>query len=229
MEQIIKGKVYCIRNTINDKIYVGSTIQGLSVRMAEHRRRSKKNNNMKIYFALRELGVNNFYIELIENYDCKTKEELRAREQYYIRLYDCFKNGYNNNCAKRDVIKNQEMLEYYKNYNEKRYEENKDQINKRNKKFYENNKVNISEYSREYYIKNKDHINNRNKDYNNRNKDKISECSKNHYEKNKESILKRRGEKIKCEICNSNFKRNNKSIHEKSKKHQKHLLLQEQN
>ena len=31
------GKIYCIRNTIDDDIYVGSTCQPLSKRMAKHR------------------------------------------------------------------------------------------------------------------------------------------------------------------------------------------------
>ena len=35
------GKIYCIRNTIDDDIYVGSTTQLLCKRMAGHR------NNMK--------------------------------------------------------------------------------------------------------------------------------------------------------------------------------------
>ena len=34
---------------------------------------------------MRELGVENFYIELIENFPCDTVEELRAREGHYIR------------------------------------------------------------------------------------------------------------------------------------------------
>ena len=34
---------------------------------------------------MRELDKNSFYIELLENYPCTTKEELRAREGHYIR------------------------------------------------------------------------------------------------------------------------------------------------
>ena len=35
------GKIYCIRNNINDDIYVGSTTQPLSKRMAWHRDAAK--------------------------------------------------------------------------------------------------------------------------------------------------------------------------------------------
>ena len=31
------GKIYCIRNTIDDDVYVGSTTQALSQRMEKHR------------------------------------------------------------------------------------------------------------------------------------------------------------------------------------------------
>ena len=31
------GKIYCIRNTLDDNIYVGSTTQPLSKRMVKHR------------------------------------------------------------------------------------------------------------------------------------------------------------------------------------------------
>ena len=34
---------------------------------------------------MHELDVENFYIELIENYPCNDIYELRAREGYYIR------------------------------------------------------------------------------------------------------------------------------------------------
>ena len=34
---------------------------------------------------MRTTGKDNFYIELVENYPCNTKEELMAREGHYIR------------------------------------------------------------------------------------------------------------------------------------------------
>ena len=40
----------------------------------------------KLYLFMREIGVNNFHIELIENYPCQTKKELNEREQYHINL-----------------------------------------------------------------------------------------------------------------------------------------------
>jgi len=141
----IKGKIYCIRNNINDKIYIGSTIQSLSSRMGSHRRDSLKNVTYKIYQAFNELGVDNFYIELIENYDCKTKEELRAREQHFIRLHNSLNNGYNGRCAIPDEIRKNDIIQYQKEY----YEENKDYVHLRNKIYRENNKEIIKEKSKQ--------------------------------------------------------------------------------
>ena len=63
--------------------------------MVEHRSKAKADNNIKIYNAMKELGIENFNIILIENYPCNNKEELLSRENYNIRLYDTIKNGYN--------------------------------------------------------------------------------------------------------------------------------------
>jgi len=81
------GKIYCIRNFINEEIYVGSTTQPLSKRMAWHRRDRNLNIMAKrpLYKLMGEIGVEHFYIELIEEYPCDNKDQLRAREGFYIR------------------------------------------------------------------------------------------------------------------------------------------------
>lgn len=44
------GKIYIIRNNVNDKVYIGQTIQLLRKRFAEHKRNSRycKNKNCHI-------------------------------------------------------------------------------------------------------------------------------------------------------------------------------------
>ena len=81
------GKIYCIRNNIDDDLYVGSTTQPLSKRMAYHRKDAKKEINMHymLYSKFNEIGIENFYIELIEDCPCETLEQLRKREGHYIR------------------------------------------------------------------------------------------------------------------------------------------------
>ena len=81
------GKIYCIRNSINNDIYVGSTCQSLSKRMAFHRNSSKSETKQhyKVYCMMTELGIDKFHIELIEKYPCENNDQLRAREGHFIR------------------------------------------------------------------------------------------------------------------------------------------------
>jgi hypothetical protein len=67
------GKIYVIRNTINDNVYVGSTSPPLSKRMAKHRgdASSKSKSHYILYKAFNELCVDNFYIELVEECPCE--------------------------------------------------------------------------------------------------------------------------------------------------------------
>ena len=83
------GKIYIIRNAIDDRTYVGSTCQSLSQRMAEHRGniKNKTKMNRKMYIVMREIGVINFHIELVEEYKCENNDQLRKREGELIREY----------------------------------------------------------------------------------------------------------------------------------------------
>ena len=86
MAKYANGKIYKVLNTIDDEIYVGSTTQPLSKRMYEHRGVNKSSmRKSKVYTHMTKLGVDNFYIELIEQCPCKTIEELNAKEGEWIR------------------------------------------------------------------------------------------------------------------------------------------------
>jgi group I intron endonuclease len=81
------GRIYRILNYIDNEVYVGSTCQALSKRMAKHR--EEINNETKarkpLYIKMKEHGVEHFYIELIEEHPCENGEQLRKREGHYIR------------------------------------------------------------------------------------------------------------------------------------------------
>ena len=81
------GKIDCVRNKITNDIYVGSTCQPLSKTMAKNRSNTTHDvkNHLTFYKKMNELGVNNFYIELIEEYPCENNDQLRAREGHFIR------------------------------------------------------------------------------------------------------------------------------------------------
>ena len=78
------SKVYSIRSLSRPElIYVGSTTQTLSMRMAGHRVPNSNCVSKEI------IAIGDAYIELIENFPCSDKNQLLARENRYMRGLDC--------------------------------------------------------------------------------------------------------------------------------------------
>ena len=89
-EKYLNSKIYTIRcRSDNSLIYVGSTIESLSRRLSRHKNHCYNENergyNMLLYKTIRTKEWDDFYIELYENYPCKSKEELNKREGEIIR------------------------------------------------------------------------------------------------------------------------------------------------
>ena len=83
------GKNYQIVDIGYNRCYIGSTIQPLSKRYEHHRHTYKAKSSCRSSQLFKEFGIDNCKIELLENYPCNSKEELNAREGYYIRITDC--------------------------------------------------------------------------------------------------------------------------------------------
>lgn len=129
------GKIYKIESLEGNCVYYGSTTQKLCVRMAGHRANYKYNNNGTT--SEQVLCFNDAKIYLIENYPCNTKEELCAREGYYIKNFECV----NSQIAGRDQ----------KGW----YDDNKKRILNERKQYYEKHKENIKTYKKKYSEKNR--------------------------------------------------------------------------
>ena len=183
-----KGKIYIIRNSENDLTYIGSTCQTLAQRMAQHRRDMKypKRQQYKLYQAMNELGVDAFYIELLEDYPCQKKEELLKKEGERIREL---------NSEFNKIISGRNKQEYY--------QDNREEIKDKQKHLYECNKPHYLEYAKayrdnnkdvlkdkkcKYYEDNKERILEKKKEYRRNNKQQISEKRRQYYQKNKELI-----------------------------------------
>ena len=122
MVNYARGKIYKIINRINTDIYIGSTVKKyLSQRMGTHQS-CIYTSNSKLYLSMRSLGFEHFKIVLIENFPCQSKDELRAREQYYI---DELKPALNTNKAHLGTIgckagcSKEQKAEYMQKYNAK--------------------------------------------------------------------------------------------------------------
>ena len=89
MNKYEKGKIYKIVNTIDDMIYIGSTVTNLSDRMGNHRSKAKMaHKNSKLYTHIKNLGVEHFKILLIKSFNCNNKDELEAEEYNEINIAD---------------------------------------------------------------------------------------------------------------------------------------------
>ena len=117
------GKVYQVLNHVNNDIYVGSTCQALSKRLHEHKSHLNVGKG-ELYKLMRIIGKEPFYIELIESYPCNNREELRAREGYYIRE----RGSLNKAIAGRT---RQEWFEDNKEYDKQYHDKNKEHIHRR--------------------------------------------------------------------------------------------------
>ncbi len=89
-----QGKIYAIRNNHDDKVWVGWSTLPLSAEMEYHRVRSPnwRRSHRKLYKAFDEIGFENFYIKLLEDYPCQDVYQLTARKYYYSQKMDSYKN-----------------------------------------------------------------------------------------------------------------------------------------
>ena len=115
----MKGFIYIIKNTINNKVYVGQTRTSVNQRWSEHLRHAKYGDQI-INRAMKKYGVDKFYVETLEI--CEV-EKLDEREIYYISLYDSTdkSKGYNVSIGgstprfKREVLSIPELINLYVN------------------------------------------------------------------------------------------------------------------
>jgi len=81
-----RGKIYVIVNSVNDMVYIGSTIQEPHSRMAFHKILAKGVDS-PLYVAMRKYGVDTFEFSILERYPCRNKEELELHEMTVIQRY----------------------------------------------------------------------------------------------------------------------------------------------
>jgi group I intron endonuclease len=83
--------IYKITNKINQKIYIGQTINP-SKRWAGHINQAKQDNpNQIISIAIKKYGQDNFSFEVIAS--CRSYEDANWAEEELIRQYDCLAFG----------------------------------------------------------------------------------------------------------------------------------------
>ena len=96
--------IYLITNKVNDKVYVGQSVN-IERRFQEHLRsgqpdkyaiKSERDTKTPIHLAMQKYGVQNFTLSILE--ECK-KEELNDKERYWIQYYHSNEKQYGYNIS----------------------------------------------------------------------------------------------------------------------------------
>ena len=82
--------IYKITFKQTNKVYIGQTCRTLAARYAEHVYDALNASKHAVHRAMRKYGIENCNIELIEE-----TNEPNERERHWIKVYDSYKNGYN--------------------------------------------------------------------------------------------------------------------------------------
>ena len=186
-EKYQKSKIYKIVDNGYQSCYYGSTTQSLCNRMSRHRQnynsfKNGKFNKISVFNIFDDYGLENCKIELVENYPCNNKEELRKKEGEYIKNNDCVNKCVAGRTEKEWYNDNKESkINQVKKYRET----HKNQISQNKKDYYQKNKEIISEKDKKYRENNLEKIKERNKKWREDNKEILSQKKKEYYQKKK--------------------------------------------
>ena len=135
-----KAKIYKVLNTVDDDVYIGSTCVGLATRMSKHRAAARMNRSKcKLMTKMNDIGIENFYIELIKEYpECENIEQLRKLEGEYITE---LQPALNHRVAGRSQ--------------KEHYNDNREYIKAHNKQYRIDNRESVLEYERMRWIRDK--------------------------------------------------------------------------
>ena len=201
MPDYSRGKVYAIHCRKTGKKYIGSTCEPtLARRLAGHVGMfhsfiNGKSNYCSSFDIIKE---DDYYIILIESYQCNSKDELRMREQYHINLNECV-NKY------RAYLSEEERQLYITEYHQKYYEANRD------------TKI---EYQKQYNNENQKQYKNYQIQYSQDNRDKKIETATIYNQQHSEQLK----QKFNCE-CGGKYTFANKITHCKTQRHQHYLSI----
>jgi len=236
MPKYENGVIYklCHCNDLeNENIYIGSTTNFRS-RKYQHKtscnnEKDKKYNRLVYQFIRNNGGWSEWKMIPIEKYPCNGKEELEIRENYHIQL---LKSKLNKQIPTRT------RKEYYESNKEifaekaKQYRQNnKKKIAEKKKESYENNKQIILEKQKQYHNVNREIILEKQKKYYEANKEKAKQYKKTHYQNNKEILLEKQKqygkEKIICDHCGCEVRKDGLNRHKKTNKCKNYNITKE--
>ena len=168
------GKIYRLVCNTTGKTYIGSTCKpSLRKRLAEHKNdynKWKKGTRLTKVSSFEIFDENNYDIILLENFPCNSKDELHARERFYIENHECVNK----------IIPTRTRQEYFEDNKEKIQEQNRISCKSR----YEKNKNERLQKQKEYTLQHKEEIKQYQVEYREKNREKLRQ----YYHLNKSKI-----------------------------------------
>ena len=214
----VNGKVYKICNVIKPElVYVGSTCNTLEYRFAKHKgvRNNQTRKHRMLYALMNELGVEHFFISLLEECGCESKLQLLEREKFWIKEIGTLNKAIPTRTKKQWAEDN---VEHVKELQHQRYLKNKEAHLEKCRQYAKDNTEQIKDYRKQHYIDNIDKYNEYNKQKYERNKEAILAKNKEYRIAKASEIKLKRSEKIECQICGTVITRDYQAAHRRSKK-----------
>jgi len=137
------GKIYRLICEETGKQYIGSTCTTLVRRLYNHKHKANRCASKNLI---------NPTIILIEDYPCDRKEQLTARERYFIETMDCVNKQIPGRTNAEYYQDNKEKIQKYK-------QDHKEEISEYQQIYREENREKINENKRKYYHGNREEIN----------------------------------------------------------------------
>jgi group I intron endonuclease len=125
--------IYCAKNLVNRKLYIGYTTKKLSERIKQHLNKSKNKKNKHYFYlfqeAIRKYGIENFKWEIL--CECSSIQECCEMEKFYIKTLNTISpKGYNLTEGGNGGIQSEETKEKISNSLKNYYSNNEHPISK---------------------------------------------------------------------------------------------------
>jgi hypothetical protein len=106
------GKIYLVRSLLEPNLgYIGSTVRRLNTRLRDHRIGAQNPYFQSRFFTtMRAHGVEQWSIELLENYPCTSLQELEEREFEWIQHQ--VQEGYTGNLLNTNLRRPQGCIQH---------------------------------------------------------------------------------------------------------------------
>ena len=160
--------------------YYGSTIAQLKSRLSGHKE-SSKTMTSRLYNHINSIGWDKVKMELVEEFACANRTEIRMKEDEYISKSKEDQLCLNTLPAYASDDQKQQRTATY-------YETNKETILERNRQYVQTNREAVAEKHKEYYEKNKEELQTKHNEYMIKNAEAIKKQRKEFYEMNKERL-----------------------------------------